>query len=59
MVLAPQVQGSGFLYRMVRHIVGALVAVGSDKLQPADISRMLELGSQETPGEQGLGLHPG
>jgi hypothetical protein len=34
----------------VRHMVGALVAVGSGKMGLADISRRLELGSSEAPG---------
>ncbi len=35
-------RGSGYMYKMVRLIVGALVEVGLGKLSPDDISRILE-----------------
>ena len=35
-------EGSGYLYKMVRMIVGALVAVGTGKLSNGDIARALE-----------------
>lgn len=34
--------GSGFLYRMVRSIAGALYAVGRGRLTPDDIAEILE-----------------
>ncbi|CEN23502.1 tRNA pseudouridine(38-40) synthase TruA [Paraclostridium sordellii] len=37
------VEGNGFLYNMVRIIVGALVDVGLHKKSPEDIKKMLEL----------------
>ena len=35
-------EGSGFLYRMVRSIAGALYAVGRGRLTPDDIAEILE-----------------
>jgi tRNA pseudouridine38-40 synthase len=36
------VEGSGFLYKMVRSMMGALLEVGFGKIQPNDILRILE-----------------
>jgi tRNA pseudouridine38-40 synthase len=36
------VEGDRFLYKMVRRIVGALVAVGAGRLEPGDITAALE-----------------
>ncbi len=44
------VEGSGFLWNMVRIIVGTLVEVGLGKHQPEDIARMLELRNREAGG---------
>lgn len=41
------VEGSGFLYKMVRSIAGTLYAVGRNRLTPADIQEML-LSKQRT-----------
>ncbi|NWR41743.1 PUSL1 protein, partial [Regulus satrapa] len=38
-----EVKGRAFLYRQVRRMVGALVAVGQGKLAPQDIQELLEL----------------
>lgn len=35
-------QANGFLYKMVRNIVGALIAVGTGKLKPKDIIQILD-----------------
>jgi tRNA pseudouridine38-40 synthase len=35
-------RGEGFLYRMVRNLVGAMVKVGHHRLQPADIATILK-----------------
>lgn len=37
-----RIQGSHFLWKMVRRIVGVLVAVGRGELQPADASALLD-----------------
>jgi tRNA pseudouridine38-40 synthase len=36
------VEADGFLYKMVRSIVGALVAVGEGKLTPAQVRTILD-----------------
>jgi tRNA pseudouridine38-40 synthase len=36
-----RVRGDGFLYRMVRNMVGALLKVGREKMTPQDIKRIL------------------
>lgn len=36
-----EIEGNGFLYKMVRNIVGTLVDVGRGKLSPADVGRIL------------------
>lgn len=53
-----RVVGSGFLYQMVRIIVGTLLDVGTGKLQPADVLKVMEArdraaASRTAPG-QGL-----
>jgi tRNA pseudouridine38-40 synthase len=35
-------EAEGFLYKMIRSLVGALVSVGEGKLTPADLQRILE-----------------
>jgi tRNA pseudouridine38-40 synthase len=42
------VTGDRFLYKMVRFVVGAIVAVGMEKLKLVDLDRALETGSWET-----------
>ncbi|MFH1574648.1 MAG: tRNA pseudouridine(38-40) synthase TruA, partial [Acidobacteriota bacterium] len=42
-----RVEGSHFLWRMVRRIVGVVVEVGRGKLQPAEIRRFLTTRSAE------------
>ncbi|GFR49639.1 hypothetical protein Agub_g11689, partial [Astrephomene gubernaculifera] len=48
-----EVEGNGFLYKMVRHIAGALVAVGEERLRAGALQRLLELGSAAPPGCNG------
>ncbi|KAG2443369.1 hypothetical protein HXX76_001730 [Chlamydomonas incerta] len=48
-----EVEGNGFLYKMVRHIAGVLVAVGERKLPPSIVSEMLEVGNNAPPGRHG------
>jgi len=40
------VEGSGFLYKMVRSIVGALLDVGVGKLSPAELKKILNSGKR-------------
>ncbi|DBA69830.1 TPA: hypothetical protein ACH3X2_012548 [Trebouxia sp. C0005] len=47
-----QVEGNGFLYKMVRHMVGALLAVGAGNLLPDVIAHKLALGKTQLPGEK-------
>jgi tRNA pseudouridine38-40 synthase len=37
-----ELTGNGFLYNMVRIIAGTLVEVGEGKIQPEDISKIIE-----------------
>jgi len=46
-LLLVRVVGSHFLWRMVRRLVGVLVAVGRRELRPADVERMLTEESSE------------
>lgn len=52
---------NGFLYNMVRAIVGTLVYASYGKLEPADIPRLLEMGDRRLTGPtmppQGLYMH--
>ena len=45
------VSGDGFLYNMVRIMVGTLLAVGRGERKPADISRILGSKNRELAGE--------
>jgi tRNA pseudouridine38-40 synthase len=45
------VTGDRFLYRMVRLMVGAMVAVGRDKLKAEDIAIALETGKWDIPND--------
>jgi len=47
-LLLVRVVGSHFLWRMVRRMVGVLVAVGRRELTPSDVPRMLAEGSGES-----------
>jgi tRNA pseudouridine38-40 synthase len=55
------IEGSGFLWNMVRIIVGTLVEVGMQRYTPAQISTMLGAKTREAAGPtappQGLFLH--
>jgi tRNA pseudouridine38-40 synthase len=54
------VEGNGFLWNMVRIIVGTLLEVGLDRTQPADIPKILEARDRRAAGQtappQGLFL---
>jgi len=43
-------EGSGFLYKMCRGIVGTLVQVGEGKFAAEDVERMLESGDRRVAG---------
>jgi tRNA pseudouridine38-40 synthase len=45
-----QVQGSGFLYKQVRHMIGALLALGEGRIALQDIAARLEVGNNQPPG---------
>ena len=45
-----EIEGSGFLYNMVRIIVGTLVDIGRGKLDEADAARALEEGERAYAG---------
>jgi tRNA pseudouridine38-40 synthase len=47
-LLLIRIVGSHFLWRMVRRMVGVLVAVGRRELRPADVARMLAEASDES-----------
>ena len=55
-----ELTGNGFLYNMVRIIAGTLVDVGTNKIQPADIKKIIESKKRENAGKtlapQGLYL---
>jgi tRNA pseudouridine38-40 synthase len=52
--------GNGFLYRMVRNLVGAMVKVGQGRLSPADLKKILKarscIGAPPTAPAEGLYL---
>lgn len=48
------VTGSGFLYKQVRHMVGCLIAVGQGSVDVPFIKELLEMGSQQLPGLNGI-----
>ncbi|MFN4226591.1 MAG: tRNA pseudouridine(38-40) synthase TruA [Candidatus Ratteibacteria bacterium] len=41
-MLIIDIEGSGFLYKMVRNLIGALIYVGMGKIQPEQIKEILE-----------------
>ena len=45
-----EVRGSGFLYRMVRNVVGTLLEIGSGKLLPEDILAILKARDRRKAG---------
>lgn len=45
-----RVRGNGFLYNMVRKIVGALIEVGLSELKPEDISKIIKLKERKQVG---------
>ena len=46
-----RVSGNGFLYNMVRIIVGTLVEVGLGKIEPNEIPKIIEEGKREKAGK--------
>ena len=51
-----QIRGQSFLYKMVRHIVGAVVSVGKGELDAGSITKLLQDG---LPEAQRSGDHRG
>lgn len=47
-----EVEGTGFLYKQVRHMTGALLAVGAGALRPDDVAAALAAGEQAAAGPQ-------
>jgi tRNA pseudouridine38-40 synthase len=47
-VLECTFDGDGFLYRMVRNLVGALVKIGQGRLTPAELKKILHAHSRST-----------
>lgn len=45
-----QINGNGFLYNMVRIIVGTLIEVGTGKIKPKDIIEIIESGERDKAG---------
>lgn len=45
-----QVTGSGFLYKQVRHMTGALLALGEGRIALQDMASRLEVGNTQPPG---------
>lgn len=48
------VRGNGFLYHMVRIIVGTLLEVGTGKKKPEEIEQILEKGERQAAGKTAL-----
>ena len=44
------VEGNGFLYNMVRILVGTMLEIGSGKLQPSDLQKAIESGKRSDAG---------
>ncbi|MGY0431309.1 tRNA pseudouridine(38-40) synthase TruA [Bacillus rugosus] len=53
--LQMRITGSGFLYNMVRIIVGTLLDAGIGKISPADVKSMLEAKDREAAGRTAPG----
>ena len=55
------ITGNGFLYKMVRSIVGTLIQVGRGKISPDEISNIIFMGNRQrvkyTAGANGLYLN--
>ncbi len=45
------VKGDGFLYNMVRIIIGTLIEVGHKKINPSDVENMLQAKDRTVSGE--------
>ncbi|WIA34191.1 hypothetical protein OEZ86_012549 [Tetradesmus obliquus] len=49
-----EVTGSGFLYKQVRHMTGALLALGEGRIALQEIASRLEVGNTQPPGAGGF-----
>lgn len=45
-----QIEGNGFLYKMVRHMIGAALTVGRGRMTVEQVETALLKGSNELPG---------
>ena len=49
-LLAIEIEGNGFLYRMVRNIVGTLVEVGTGRIKPDELKTILKARDRRKAG---------
>ena len=50
-IISIRISGNGFLYNMVRIIVGTLVDVGLGKIEPNEIPKIIKEGKRENAGK--------
>lgn len=46
-----KISGNGFLYNMVRIIMGTLISIGSGKLEPCDMKKIIDLKDRKRAGK--------
>ncbi len=49
-ILKFEVESNGFLYKMVRNIIGTLLAVGQGKREPNEVKKILQARSRPAAG---------
>lgn len=50
-IISIEVKGDGFLYNMVRIIVGTLIEVGSGRIEPDCVAKIIRIGDRKNAGE--------